>query len=231
MTLPEYRTGRDPANKGRKFPAEPLTPEEIDRLIRACGRGPAGLRNAALIAVYARAGLRCAEALDLLPKDVDLERGRVTILHGKGNRRRVVGLDPGACALVEKWCRQRAKLGVGPTKPLFCVISKPTLGERVGDAYVRDLLKRLGVKAEINKRVHPHGLRHSYASYLLDRGVPMRTIQRMLGHGSMATTERYCHDLNPAVMLENVRTMEWPELPAMRARRGSGPDPQSQAAA
>lgn len=218
VTLPEYRQGTEPPNKGKKYPPEPLTPEEIDRLIRACGRGPAGLRNAALIAVYARAGLRCAEALDLRPKDVDLDRGRVTVLHGKGNRRRVVSLEPGACAIVERWKKRRHQLGVGPGKPLFCVISRPTLGERIGDAYVRDLLKRLGAKAEIDKRVHPHGLRHSYASYLLDRGVSMRVIQRMLGHSSMATTERYCHDLNPAMMLEKVRTLDWPALPELRAR-------------
>lgn len=231
VTFPGYRIGQEPGNKGRKFPAEPLLPHEIDWLIGACGRGNAGVRNRALITVYARAGLRCMEALRLMPKDIDLEHGRITVLHGKGDKRRVVPLDPGACAIVEKWCRQRAKLGVGPRQPLFCVISKPTIGQPMHAAYVRNLMKILGERAGIEKRVHPHGLRHSYASYLLDRGVDLRTIQRMLGHSSIATTDRYCHDLNPARMLEQVRNLDWPDLGALQAVERSGPDHRSPLAA
>lgn len=218
VTLPTYRRGRPAPNKGRKFPAEPLTPEEIHALISACGRGPAGLRNRALIVVMARSGLRVSEALALQIKDVDLARGRITVLHGKGDRARIVGLDPEACAVVERWVAARKKLGVarsrrGTPTPLFCVISYPTAGAPVHSAYVRDLLKRLAAKAGIDKRVHPHGLRHSYASYLADRPeVSIRTVQTMLGHSSLATTERYLHHLNPSAEIEQVRTLRWPEI-------------------
>jgi integrase len=212
VTLPSYRTGQPSATKGRKFPPEPLTPEEVWALIDACGRGPAGRRNRALIIIMYRSGIRVSEALALRPKDVDLERGRVSVLHGKGDRWRVIGLDAGARAIVERWAAQRRELGLTGREPLFCVISRPTLGQPLASSYVRELLHKLAIKAGIDKRVHPHGLRHSYASYLADRSdVPLRTIQTMLGHSSLATTERYLHHLNPTAELELVSSLEWPE--------------------
>ena len=80
---------RSPTNKGRRFPAELLSSEEIRALIRACSsRAPTGVRNRALIAVLYRGGLRISEALALLPKDVDSAQGTLTVLHGKGDGRR-----------------------------------------------------------------------------------------------------------------------------------------------
>jgi site-specific recombinase XerD len=115
VTLPSYRLGKEPPNKGLKFPPEVLTPSEILYLMTAASRGRScGLRNEALIVIGARAGLRCAEALALYPKDVDLHHGRVHVLHGKGNKSRVVALDPGACAIVRRWMEQRAELGGRP---------------------------------------------------------------------------------------------------------------------
>jgi integrase len=192
VTLGSYRQGKPSPVKGRRFPPEPLTPDEVWALVDACGRGRAGRRNRALIIVMWRAGLRVSEALALRPKDVDLERG--------------------ACAIVERWTLERRELGVPARAPLFCVISRPTLGEPLNSSYVRELLHKLAVKAGIEKRVHPHGLRHSYASYLAERpDVPLRTIQAMLGHTSLATTERYLHRLNPAQELELIRSLQWPD--------------------
>lgn len=210
VTLPSYRRGHPSTNKGRKFPAEPLTHEEVYALIAACGRGPAGKRNRALITVLWRAGLRCGEALALFPKDLNLDRGTITVLHGKGDKSRVVPLDPDACAVVERWLSEREKLGISRRRALFCVISQPTMGEPIQSPYVRELLKRLAAKAGIEKRVHPHGLRHTYASYLMDRGVPIHYIRRVLGHTSIAITERYCDHLNPAEVVSALRELEWP---------------------
>jgi len=166
VTLPSYRMGKPSATRGRKFPPEPLTSEEVWALVDVCGRGPAGRRNRALIMIMWRAGLRVSEALALYPKDVDLERGQIAVLHGKGDRARVIALDPGACAIVERWMTERRGLELGSRSPLFCVISRPTLGQPLASSYVRELLHKLALKAGIEKRVHPHGLRHSYATYL-----------------------------------------------------------------
>ncbi len=87
-------------NRGRRFPAELLSEEEARALVRACSaRAPTGIRNRALINLLYRGGLRVSEALALMPKDVDQAAGTVTVLHGKGDRRRVVGIDPAAFAV------------------------------------------------------------------------------------------------------------------------------------
>jgi integrase len=212
--LADYRRGRPPANKGRKFPPEPLTPAEVYALIDACGRGYAGRRNRALIMLLWRSGLRCGEALALEPKDLDLMRGEVRVLHGKGDRARVVAVDPAACAVLELWQQHRTELGIAPRRPFFCVISWPTLGAPLHSAYVREMLKEMAVKAGVEKRVHPHGLRHTYAAYLAEQGTPVHHIRRMLGHGSLAVTERYLDHLAPAEVLAAMRAVRWPEPPS-----------------
>ena len=106
-----------PARNGqprRRFPPEILSDAEVCRLLDACSqRAPAGLRNRALIAVLYRAGLRINEALDLFPKDIDLEHGSIRILNGKGGRARTVGIDPAAGTVVGRWLPVRAQLGLG----------------------------------------------------------------------------------------------------------------------
>jgi site-specific recombinase XerD len=210
VAFPAYRQGVPPPNKGRRYPPEPLTPTEVYALIDACGRGPAGRRNRALIVCLWRSGLRCGEALALMPKDVDLEHGRLAVLHGKGDRARVVAIDPAACAVLERWAQERRKLALTGRQPFFCIIAQPGRGGPLQGAYVRDLLKDLARKAGVEKRVHPHGLRHTYASYLLEQGVPLHHIRRMLGHSSLAVTERYA-DVNPAEIVERLRTLPWPQ--------------------
>lgn len=216
VTLPSYRLGREPANKGRKFPAEVLTADEVYALMDACGRGPAGIRNRALIAVLWRSGLRVGEALALERKDVDLRAGRITILHGKGDKRRVVAIDPGAAAILECWERERANLGLDGHDAYFCVIAEPTKGMPIGGAYVRDLFKKIGVKACIEKRVHPHGLRHSFAAHI-GESLQAHYVQRMLGHTSLAVTVRYLDHLSPSQAIEAVQAVPWPERGAAQA--------------
>jgi len=202
VTLPGYRQGMPPANAGKKYPAEVYTRDEVLALIAACSRrGTAGLRNRALVVILWRAGLRIDEALELRPKDIDLEAGTVQILHGKGNRRRVVGIDAQAVAVIELWLRRRRELrGRGAplgTAPVLCVISRPNIGGVMHSSVVRETLKDLGVKAGLEKRIHPHGFRHTYAVELSREGVPVDLIRKLLGHSSLATTVRYLDHLEP----------------------------------
>lgn len=208
-TYPEHRRGRPAANRGERLPAEPLSAEEVFALLERC-RGVTARRNRALIMLLWRSGLRCAEALALHPKDVDLERGEVAVLHGKGNRRRVVAIDQATCGTVGLWIAHRHELGLKRNAPLFCVIVGPSAGAGLYGGYVRDMLARLGREAEIGKRVHPHGLRHTYAAHLLEEGLPISYIRRMLGHASLLITERYCDHLSPFEALERVRAVPWP---------------------
>ena len=110
---------RPSPNKGRRFPAEPLTKREVDALIASCSnRAKTGVRNRALIAVLYRSGIRIGEALALKPADVDLDNGTVRVLHGKGDRSRTVGIDAGACALVERWLEARRQLVAAAATPV-----------------------------------------------------------------------------------------------------------------
>ena len=198
--------GDRPANKGRRFPAELLSAEEIRALIRACSaKAPTGIRNRALIAVLYRGGLRISEALALYPKDVDQAAGTVVVLHGKGDRRRTVGMDPAAFALLERWLDKRRALGISGRRPLFCTLR----GDQLDASYVRRLLPRLAARAGIDKRVHAHGLRHAHAAELVAEGVPVNVIQQQLGHGSLATTDRYLRHIAPRERVEAMRARAW----------------------
>ena len=92
-----------------------LTADEVSALIRACGRGPSGVRNAAMIAAMFGAALRVSETLALRPSDLDLELGMVRVRHGKGDRARTVAIDPSAQAYVERWIAKRDALGLERT--------------------------------------------------------------------------------------------------------------------
>src|SRR5437667_9125578 len=97
----------------KQLDADLLTASEIEQLLRACSnRAPTGIRNRALIALAWRSGLRIGEVLALKPKDIDLDQGTLTVQHGKGDKRRVVGLDAGTCALLARWLEVRRKRAI-----------------------------------------------------------------------------------------------------------------------
>jgi site-specific recombinase XerD len=210
---PELLKGRIPANKGKRYPPEPLSHDEVARLLAACPhRGLAGIRNRAIIVTIWRCGLRIAEALSLAPHDVDLKAGTVRVRRGKGDKTRVVGIDPQATAVIERWLQARAKLRPMPrAAPLFCTISRGNIGHRVHSAYFREALKAYAAQAGIDKRVHPHGFRHTHAVELLREGAPLTVIQKQLGHSNLATTARYLDHLLPREVIERMQGRVWPD--------------------
>ena len=186
--MPGYHQGRVPANKGKKYPAEILTPgEALSLLDQISTTSSIGLRNRALLTVLYRAGLRHSEALGLFAKDVDLVAGTIAVLHGKGDRSRIVGIDPGSCQVISAWIERRSSLGFGASATLFCT----TRGTPMKASYLKALLPKLARQAGIEKRVHPHSLRHTHAYELMMEGVEIPIIQRQLGHVSLATTAVY----------------------------------------
>jgi len=170
-----------------------LTTDECHALLSACSsKAPTGIRNQALIVVLWRTCLRIKEALDLLPKDISGDSIRVH--SGKGDRARTVGLDPESSAVVERWVTKRREMGFKASQRLFCTLK----GEPIDTSYCRHLFKRLAKKAGLDKRVHPHGLRHSGAVHLLDEGHNVVVISQQLGHSNLATTNTYLNHLKPA---------------------------------
>jgi site-specific recombinase XerD len=206
VTMPGYHKGRIPANKGKKYPAEILTPEEVSALFgQVSADSSIGLRNRALITILYRAGLRHSEALALFEKDVDLKAGTVAVLHGKGDRSRIVGIDPGACQVIGAWIERRHRLGFGASATLFCTMR----GTPMKTSYLKALLPKLARQAGIGKRVHPHGLRHTHAYELMMEGLAMPIIQRQLGHTSLATTDRYLNHIAPKQVIDAMRQRDW----------------------
>jgi site-specific recombinase XerD len=185
----------------KKYPPEPLARDEIRRLLDACGTSSTGLRNRALLTTLWRTGLRIAEALALEPRDLDA--GVLRVRRGKGSKCRVVALDPAALASVQVWLDRKAQLGIGG--PIFSTLK----GERIRTSYVRNALKRLAKKAGISKRVHAHGLRHTFASELADEKTDVRVIQRALGHSSLQTTQNYIDHLRPQAVIDTLRGRAW----------------------
>ena len=129
--------------------------------------------------------MRISEALALRANDIDTEIGSVTALHGTGDRRRTVGIDPGANESIEALKERRWGRGISDPAPLFCT----SLGEALHQADVRRMLHRLPASAGLDKRVHPHGLRHTDAYELMMEDIAMPIINRQLGHRSLTTTD------------------------------------------
>ena len=94
---------------------------------------------------------------------------------------------------------------LGGVAPLFCTLR----GGAVAASYVRELLPRMASRAGIDKRVHPHGLRHTHAAELAAEGVPLNVIQRQLGRSNAATTSRYLDHIAPQQVIETMRGREW----------------------
>jgi integrase/recombinase XerD len=165
------------------------------------GRAPTGLRNRALIAALYGAGLRLAEALALKPTDVDLDTCSIRVLHGKGDAARTAGIDEGAVVHVARWIDARRALGIRG-RVLLCTLDGGELDPR----YVRAMLQRMAQRAGIDKRVHPHGLRHTHAAELEASGFTVTEIQQQLGHSSLNTTAVYLNHISPSARVAKIRS-------------------------
>jgi site-specific recombinase XerD len=185
--------------KGAKYPVEILERREVEALLAGCGTSPTGRRDRAVLTLLWRSGLRISEALALRPADVNLSAGTVRVLRGKGGKARTVALDALARSALEAWLTVRPR-GRGP---LFCPISKP--GQPLKSNHVRNRLRRLATWAGIEKRVHPHGLRHTYAVELDAEGFALRDIRDLLGHANASTTDTYLRGLGASSAVERAR--------------------------
>ena len=142
---------------------------------------------AALELTYA-AGLRVAEVVSLDVRGIDLERRTMRVI-GKGNKERVVPFGRPAAEAVEAWLARRPELASESSGDALFLGAR---GGRVDPRTLRESLHRLTAQAGV-KDVAPHGLRHSAATHLLEGGSDLRTVQEILGHSSLQTTQRYTH--------------------------------------
>lgn len=186
-TTADFHKGRPPHNRGLRYPPDPPTVEEIVAVMHAAGDTPEGLRLRAVIVVLWRAGLRISEALALNETDLDPDRGSVLIRHGKGDKRREVGMDRWAWTHLKPWLELRADL---PAGRLFCVLRGPTRGRPCATAGIRAQLHHVAADAGVRRRFAPHQLRHAHAVEMSREGISLIVIQRQLGHADLAITSR-----------------------------------------
>ena len=215
-TLPGYHAGRVPPNKGQSYPADPPTVEEIVAVMRQAPESRRGYRVRAMIVVLWRAGLRVQEALALIEADLDERRGALLVRHGKGGRRREIGMDAWGWEQLRPWLTARADLPVGA---LFCVIDGPTRGHAWSSAAVRLELHRLATQAGVRRRFAPHQLRHAHALELAREGVALNIIQRQLGHANLGTTSIYLQGIDTEETIAAVHNRRGPMMSATAGLR------------
>jgi len=181
----------------------------------------ARLRDRALIELLYGAGLRVGELVSLDVRDLDLLRGDVRVL-GKGGKERIVPLPEGTREALDDWLTERERPGL-LGEPLFVSLRPGPDGSlrRLGARDVRRVLERRARSGGLLDRVHPHKLRHSYATHLLDMGADLREIQELLGHASLSTTQKYT-----GVSVEHLRQVYDSAHP--RARSEASPNRQEQ---
>ncbi|HEX8854958.1 MAG TPA: tyrosine-type recombinase/integrase [Thermoleophilaceae bacterium] len=210
-TMPGYHPGRPPRNKGEHYPADPPTVEEIVAVMRAVGDRAEGKRLRALIMLLWRAGLRISEALALQESDLDAARGAILVRHGKGGKRREVGMDRWAWAQLEPWLEKRRELPIGA---LLCVIHGPTAGRHWEASAARKQLHHAAAAAGVRRRFAPHQLRHAHAVEMAHEGVPLVVIQRQLGHANLGITSVYLQGIDSAEIIDTVHGRPSPMISA-----------------
>ncbi|HTG48447.1 MAG TPA: tyrosine recombinase XerC [Actinomycetota bacterium] len=174
-----------------------LRPAEAVVLVEAPALGAEGdpvaraiaLRDRAVLELLYGSGIRVGEAAGLAVSDVDLTRGRIRVL-GKGSKTRDVPLSDDARDAIAAWLRGgRATLAAEGSDALFFNRKRKSLGPRD----IRALVEGYGGRSLPGRRVTPHTLRHTFATHLLEGGADIRAVQELLGHASVATTQRYTH--------------------------------------
>ena len=179
--------GLKPPRSARRLP-DVLSPDEAVRLVKIEGTDTLALRDRALFELAYSSGLRLAELAGLDLDRVDLAQGEVRVW-GKGGKERVVPVGAAARAAIRAWLPARSALPQGEPKALFLGRS----GARISPRAIERRLAGWAVRQGLPQHVHPHMLRHSFASHVLQSSGDLRAVQEMLGHASIASTQVYTH--------------------------------------
>ena len=173
------------SRRGQRLP-EVLNAEEMNALLNQPNcRTLLGLRNRCLLTVMLDAGLRASETLNLSVYDLDWTSGKLTVKQGKGKKDRILWLNELALNLLKNW-RAVRRIENG-------LLFRTKRNHPIYSQYLRVMVKRYGRKAEIPKDIHPHTLRHTFATDLYRATKNIRLVQKALGHADLSTTMIYTH--------------------------------------
>jgi len=175
---------------------QPFSPEEVARLLACCNANtPAGIRDRAILLTLLDTGVRCSELIQLEIKDLDLEAGRLRVLHAKGNKQRVVPFASRCRQAIMDYLEMR---GTDPG-PLFPATNSGNHSLKPGTALrpngLKQMLRRLGKQAGVPK-VHAHRFRHTFATWAIEQDARELDVQYLLGHSCPDMVRRYASTYN-----------------------------------
>ena len=176
------------APKTKKSLPQALSPDEAARLMEIPGDDALAVRDKAIFELFYSSGLRLSELTGLAPADINFGDATVRVT-GKGNKTRIVPVGSHALNAVQKWLKEREPLVEAGGAALF--VSRN--GTRLTPRAIQYRCKQWALKLGLNSDVHPHVLRHSFASHVLQSSGDLRAVQEMLGHASISTTQIYTH--------------------------------------
>ena len=181
------RSSGSSPRKPRRLP-EVLTQEEQEALLgQPNANNLMGLRNLCLLRLMLNTGLRASEVLHIRTRDIDWNSGKLMVRQGKGKKDRSSWIGEEDLELLQRWVIKKARL----PESAWLFISR--VGKLVQTRYLREMVKRLATKAGIAKDVHPHTLRHTFATDLYRQTKNLRLTQKALGHSQITTTMIYTH--------------------------------------
>ncbi len=189
--LPKDPTEFLPVPKIERYLPDTLSAPEVERLIAAAaGKTPLEMRDRAIVELLYASGLRVSELCGARLENLDLEAGFIRVV-GKGNKQRLVPVGARAKDAVQRYLDAGRPALVG--KKTGGEVFLSVRGRKLTNQRIWQLLVALGKRAGLEKDVHPHMLRHSFATHLLGGGADLRIIQEMLGHADISTTQIYTH--------------------------------------
>jgi len=174
------------APKSAKRLPHALSPDEAKQLVEIDATDELAVRDRAMLELFYSSGLRLSELTGLAPDDVNFSDATVRVT-GKGSKTRIVPVGSHAAKALQAWLAQRAAIAGIDEQALF--VNRQ--GRRLGPRAVEDRVRRRAQQQGIASRVHPHMLRHSFASHVLQSSSDLRAVQEMLGHASISTTQVY----------------------------------------
>lgn len=200
----------------RKLP-ETLTQEEQEKLLdQPNPRYPTGERNLLMLRLMLNSGLRLSELTALKWRDIDLMSGKLMVREGKGAKDRTLWLGSKDIELLRSWKERQIEETGNEPKHVFTTLE----GNPVMNRYVQDMVKRYGERAGIEKRVHPHMLRHTFATDLYRETKNIRLVQKALGHSDLSTTMIYTHVVDEELE-EALKSFRGPEGQGLKPAFGN----------
>jgi integrase/recombinase XerC len=178
------------APKSAKTLPQALSIEQAIKLVDIKGDDILSIRDHAILELFYSSGLRLSEVVNLNVDQLDFSEGTVTVT-GKGNKTRIVPLGNHAITAIQKWLKLRADFLI--SKPDEKAVFIGRQGKRLSARNIQYRLKEWSIKQGVNSSVHPHMLRHSFASHVLQSSGDLRAVQEMLGHANISTTQVYTH--------------------------------------